>query len=226
MSIETDMIANIERMVIAHDKVVSDRLDMAEIHVKEMVRAEADGLEEHIDKKFAGVHRSIHSSDKTARVLIDLVKKQTELEDGYIWKCPKCGEECLWDADNATDGGTPMCIECDIDMNADRFFLFDSEEWKAADAHVLRINQIKATKDAKKKSKLKFKKNEATATDSGYTNVYMGEELLGPFFLDEDAPADKRWAFCSSTDRVQSFYAKTKKGMLNELKKRVESDVQ
>jgi len=103
-----------------------------------------------IDKAKLSVLRGMHSGDKVADTLTALVEKTRELEDTYIWKCPECGAECVWDAAQAGDGGTPMCVKCDIDMEPDRLALFDTEEWKDAEAYVLRITQIRDSKEEKK----------------------------------------------------------------------------
>lgn len=33
-----------------------------------------------------------------------------------IWVCPNCGEDTIWDYNDASDGGTPWCRICDSDM--------------------------------------------------------------------------------------------------------------
>jgi predicted RNA-binding Zn-ribbon protein involved in translation (DUF1610 family) len=102
-----------------------------------------------IDRAKLSILRSQHTGDKVAKVFVALVGKIIEVEDSYIWKCPECGEEAAWDAGNAGDAGTPMCPKCDIDMKPDHFALFDTEEWKEADAYVLRINIIRNSKKGK-----------------------------------------------------------------------------
>ncbi len=106
---------------------------------------------EAINKAKLSILRGIHSKDKTAKLLINLVEKVRDNEDTYVWKCPECGADAAWDVSNAADAGTPMCGECDVDMKPDFFLLFDSEEWKEADAYVLRINEIRDSKKNKKK---------------------------------------------------------------------------
>ncbi len=108
-------------------------------------------LNDKIDSAKLSVLRGMHSGDKVAKTLTALVEKIVELEDEYIWKCPECGDECTWNAKHSTDNGTPTCVKCGIDMVADYFHLFDTEEWKAADAMVLRIKEIKASKEERKK---------------------------------------------------------------------------
>lgn len=129
--------------VSLHNQAVTEGMLLLEQHIKEVVRHEVDGLEKHIGKKFAAVHRNIHSGDKVAKALMDLAEEVVKCEDSYIWKCPDCGEEADWDAGQAGDGGTPMCTGCDVDMEPDRFALFDTDAWKNAEAIVLRIKRMK-----------------------------------------------------------------------------------
>jgi len=110
-------------------------------------KMDVDKILNHIDKAKLSVLRGLHSGDKIANILTSLVKKVREYKDIYTWKCPECGFEAEWDADQAGDGGTPMCVECDIDMEPDRFALFDTEEWKDAEAYALRITNIRESKE-------------------------------------------------------------------------------
>ena len=34
----------------------------------------------------------------------------------HIWKCPECGEEATVGPDFYAEAGTPVCGECDTDM--------------------------------------------------------------------------------------------------------------
>ena len=122
-------------------------MEVCESTENSMLAKKVDELKEHIDKKFAAVHRNIHSGDKVANALEALVDVVVELVDSYMWKCPDCEEECVWNSDQAGDGGTPMCCECDVDMEPDRFALFDTQEWKNAEAIVLRIKRAKEAKN-------------------------------------------------------------------------------
>lgn len=102
---------------------------------------------EAIEKAKLSVLRGMHSGDKVAKVLVNLVEKVRDNEDTYIWKCPECGADVAWDVSTAADAGTPVCGECDIDMTPDYFALFDTEEWAAAESYVLRIQQIRDSKN-------------------------------------------------------------------------------
>lgn len=99
-----------------------------------------------IDKSKLSILRGMHSGDKVANILTALVEKIIEDEDLYIWKCPECGFEAAWDADTTAEGGSPVCGDCDVDMKADHFALFDTKEWKEADAYVLRIKVVRGSK--------------------------------------------------------------------------------
>ena len=40
-----------------------------------------------------------------------------DLYIGFV--CEECGEKCRWPADGLKDNGTPVCVECQIDMEVD-----------------------------------------------------------------------------------------------------------
>ena len=108
-----------------------------------------DDIMDHINKAKLSILRGMHSGDKVANILTSLVKTVREAGDTSIWRCPECDREACWDSDDAGDGETPVCPKCDIDMAPDRIFLFDTQEWKDAEAYALRITQIKNSKKDK-----------------------------------------------------------------------------
>lgn len=110
-------------------------------------KEDVDKILNHIDKAKLSILRGMHSGDKVADILTSLVEVIRETGDAAIWKCPDCGSEASWDSDDAGDGGTPVCGECDIDMVPDRILLYDTQEWKDAEAYVLRITNIRNTKE-------------------------------------------------------------------------------
>jgi hypothetical protein len=153
----------VKEYISLHNRAVLESMLLLEEHLKRAMRQEVDGLENHIDKAKLSIIRAVYAKDKPGALLAALVEKIDELQDTYIWKCHECGAECVWDAGYASDGGTPMCTTsqtegddedengdgCDIDMVPDRFALFDTEEWKEAEAYALRITNIKDSKEKK-----------------------------------------------------------------------------
>lgn len=43
-------------------------------------------------------------------------KNQSADEIPTQWVCPECGDDCEWTMSQAAEGGTPVCAECDCDM--------------------------------------------------------------------------------------------------------------
>lgn len=158
----SDMVSAIKEHVNLHDKATTEGMSLLEEHIKEAMRLEFDELDARLHKIKVSLLRGMHSGDTVGKILVALIDKVHELEDTYIWKCPECGAECVWDAEQAGDGGTPMCtisqVEgdeededdngygCDMDMVPDRFALFDTDEWKNAESIVLRIKRAKENK--------------------------------------------------------------------------------
>lgn len=44
------------------------------------------------------------------------------------WKCPYCKDTCEVDVTFFQDNGTPMCVECDLDMDFDSVYLEEENE--------------------------------------------------------------------------------------------------
>ena len=40
-----------------------------------------------------------------------------------VWECEDCKEVCEVTVDFFQDNGTPMCVDCNTDMNYDRTYL-------------------------------------------------------------------------------------------------------
>lgn len=133
-------------------------LGMSDLNAIEAILSnQSEDLYKKIDAAKLSVLRGMHSGDKISKILVALVDKAVEVCGPELWRCRDCGHEDIWEVQQAAEGGTPVCPRCDIDMYPiePEEHLFETEEWKAAEALVLRINQIKASKETKKKAKEK-----------------------------------------------------------------------
>ena len=117
----------------------------------ELIEAAKNEILEAIKSSRNSVIRSHHTRDKVAKVLVNLVNAVTQTCGDSVWKCPECSKYAAWNWDQAQEAGTPMCSECDIDMELmePAQHIFETDEWKEADAYVLRITQIKNSKKDK-----------------------------------------------------------------------------
>ena len=70
---------------------------------------------------------------------------------------------------------------------------------------------------------LHFKYKRSTDKEHAHTDVYLGTELLGYFLPNKSkfAAINENWNFVSKSNKVKSFYSKTKSELLAELKKQV-----
>lgn len=114
-----------------------------------------ESLVKHIDKKIAAVHRNIRSGDTVAKMLVKVVEVVNCMTQGSDWVCCECGATASSSTRQMLEIGTPMCSECGREMQLEWApeDIIDHPDFLDGNAMVLRIHEIKATKEAKKKVK-------------------------------------------------------------------------
>tara|TARA_Y100000310_G_C20629710_1_gene787951 strand:- start:133 stop:369 length:237 start_codon:yes stop_codon:yes gene_type:complete len=59
--------------------------------------------------------------------------RQPDINLEYIFRCPECGETATWTMAQVPDNGSPMCLECDQDMELADFCEMCGEIYKEQD---------------------------------------------------------------------------------------------
>lgn len=73
---------------------------------------------------------------------------------------------------------------------------------------------------------LKFKNKRSTDKEHTNTEVYLKAELLGYFIKNESehAAVNENWNFIPKSDKVRYFHSKTKKELIDTLKKQINKE--
>ena len=118
--------------------------------LESIVREEHEATRRAVDAAKLSILRGFFSGDKTAELLEGLHAAVRRTCMHSHWLCPVCGVKKPISPPEVT----PMCVHQGVDVpmtaSGPEERIFDTDEWKAAEAYVLRI---KFVKDSKEKAK-------------------------------------------------------------------------
>lgn len=104
-----------------------------------------------IDRAKLSVLRGMHSGDKVARVLVNLVEEMHKTCPAPVWVCSGCMEFHDPELFKDEDPDHVTCPKCGAYMyfNDPEAMILETDVFKEADAYVLRINTIRDSKEKK-----------------------------------------------------------------------------
>lgn len=110
-----------------------------------------DSIIEAIDRAKLSILRGMHSGDKVAKILVNLVETMHEVCPVPHWVCSCCGDFHDPELFKDQDPGQITCPQCGGSMFYDdpEALIMETEAFKEADAYVLRIDAIKKSKKDK-----------------------------------------------------------------------------